>query len=93
MIAGRPAFFARCECGKYMSCQNSKNETNLLRSQKVLLKAHRNWPETYRREMFALKMNMPNPMPSSSNVNVYDEWNKDWINIAFEEVIKRWRKE
>lgn len=40
-----------------------------------------------------VKMNMPNPMPSSSNVNVYDEWNKDWINIAFEEVIKRWRKE
>ena len=40
-----------------------------------------------------VKMNMPNPVPSSSNVNVYDEWNKDWINVAFEEVIKRWRKE
>ena len=40
-----------------------------------------------------VKMSMPNPAPSSSNVNVYDEWNKDWINIAFEEVIKRWRKE
>ena len=40
-----------------------------------------------------VKMSMPNPTPSSSNVNVYDEWNKDWINIAFEEVIKRWRKE
>lgn len=40
-----------------------------------------------------VKMSMPNPMPSSSNVNVYDEWNKDWINVAFEEVIKRWRKE
>ncbi|MBQ8790875.1 MAG: ATP-binding protein [Ruminiclostridium sp.] len=40
-----------------------------------------------------VKMSMPNPTPSSSNVNVYDEWNKDWINIAFEEIIKRWRKE
>lgn len=40
-----------------------------------------------------VKMNMPNPIPSSSNVNVYDEWNKDWIEITFEEVIKRWRKE
>lgn len=40
-----------------------------------------------------VKMNMPNPAPTSSNVNVYDEWNKDWVNIAFEEVIKRWRKE
>ncbi len=40
-----------------------------------------------------VKMSMPNPAPSSSNVNVYDEWNKDWINIAFKEVIKRWRKE
>ncbi len=40
-----------------------------------------------------VKMNMPNPTPSSSNVNVYDEWNKDWINIAFEDVIRRWRRE
>ena len=40
-----------------------------------------------------VKMSMPNPAPSSSNVNVYDEWNKNWINIAFEDVIKRWRKE
>lgn len=40
-----------------------------------------------------VKMNMPNPIPSSSNVNVYDEWNKDWISVTFEDVIKRWRKE
>ncbi|MBQ7674174.1 MAG: ATP-binding protein [Alphaproteobacteria bacterium] len=40
-----------------------------------------------------VKMNMPNPSPSSSNVNVFDEWNKDWIDIVFEDVIKRWRKE
>lgn len=40
-----------------------------------------------------VKMTMPNPVPSSSNVDVYDEWNKNWVEIAFEEVIKRWRKE
>ncbi len=40
-----------------------------------------------------VKMDMPNPLPNSSNVNVYDEWNKDWIDIVFQDVIKRWRKE
>lgn len=40
-----------------------------------------------------VKMDMPNPIPSSSNVNVYDEWSKDWIDIVFDDVIKRWRKE
>lgn len=40
-----------------------------------------------------VKMEMPNPVPNSRNVNVYDEWNKDWIDIAFDDIIKRWRKE
>lgn len=40
-----------------------------------------------------VKMDMPNPVPNSSNVNVYDEWNKDWIDIVFDDVIRRWRKE
>ena len=40
-----------------------------------------------------VKMEMPNPIPSSSNVNVYDEWNKDWIDVVFKNIIKRWRKE
>lgn len=40
-----------------------------------------------------VQMEMPNPIPSSSNVYVYDEWNKEWIDVAFEEIIKRWRKE
>lgn len=40
-----------------------------------------------------VKLDLPNPKPSSSNVNVYDEWNKDWIDVIFEDVIKRWRKE
>ncbi len=40
-----------------------------------------------------VKMDMPDPMPNSSNVNVFDEWNKDWIDIMFDDVIRRWRKE
>ena len=40
-----------------------------------------------------VKMEMPSPVPSSSDVRVYDEWNKDWVNIAFTDIIKRWRKE
>ena len=40
-----------------------------------------------------VKMDMPNPVPNSCNVNVYEEWNKNWIDIVFDDVIKRWRKE
>lgn len=40
-----------------------------------------------------VKMDMPNPIPNSRNVNVYDEWNKEWVDIAFDDVIKRWKKE
>ena len=40
-----------------------------------------------------VKMSMPNPIPSSSNVNVYDEWNKNWIEVEFGNIINRWRKE
>ena len=40
-----------------------------------------------------VRMDMPNPIPSSSNVNVFDEWNKDWVDVIFSETIKRWRKE
>lgn len=39
-----------------------------------------------------VKMDMPNPAPSSGNVNVYNEWNKDWTDVTFENVIDRWRK-
>ena len=27
------------------------------------------------------------------NVNVYDEWNKEWVDVVFQNIIKRWRKE
>lgn len=40
-----------------------------------------------------VNIDMPNPVPSSSDVKVYDEWNKDWIDVAFTDIIKRWRKE
>jgi len=40
-----------------------------------------------------VKMEMPNPVTSSSNVNVFDEWNKDRNDVVFENIIKRWRKE
>ena len=40
-----------------------------------------------------VKMEMPKPTPSSSDVKVYDEWNKEWVNIVFQNIIKRWRKE
>ena len=40
-----------------------------------------------------VKIEMPIPTPSSSNVSVYDEWNKAWIDVVFEDIIKRWRKE
>lgn len=40
-----------------------------------------------------VKMEMPNPTPSSNNVNVFDEWQKNWIDIVFDDIIKRWRKE
>lgn len=40
-----------------------------------------------------VKIDMPNPAPNSSDVHVFDEWNKEWINVIFEDVVKRWRKE
>lgn len=38
-------------------------------------------------------VSMESLMKICGNVNVYDEWNKNWIDIAFETVIKRWWKE
>ncbi len=40
-----------------------------------------------------VKLEMPNPTPNSNTINVYDEWKKDWIDIDFDTVIKRWKKE
>ena len=40
-----------------------------------------------------LKIEMPNPEPKSQSVKVLTEWNKEWLDVTFEDVIKRWRKE
>ncbi len=39
-----------------------------------------------------IKLPMPNPQPSSENVNVYDEWNEPWKAINFDPTIDKWLK-
>lgn len=40
-----------------------------------------------------VKLEKPNPEPKSQSVNFQDEWQTDWKEIGFTEVIKRWKKE
>jgi hypothetical protein len=40
-----------------------------------------------------VQMEMPDPQPQSQTVKIYKEWQKDWRDVAFADVIKRWRKE
>lgn len=40
-----------------------------------------------------VQMDMPSPEPQSQTVKIYREWRKDWRDISFTDVIKRWRKE
>jgi len=40
-----------------------------------------------------VKLDLPDPQPKSQSVKFKDEWYKDWKNISFEEIIKRWKKE
>lgn len=40
-----------------------------------------------------VKLEKPNPEPKSQSVNFQDEWQSDWKDIGFTEVIKRWKKE
>lgn len=40
-----------------------------------------------------IKLDMPNPIPSSNNVPVYDMWNNEWTDLEFVNIVKRWRKE
>jgi DNA helicase HerA-like ATPase len=35
----------------------------------------------------------PNPEPKSASVNVYTEWDSSWKDVAFDNVVERWRKE
>jgi hypothetical protein len=39
------------------------------------------------------KIEMPSPEPQSQSVDFYTEWQEDWRDISFDEVIYKWRKE
>lgn len=40
-----------------------------------------------------VKLEKPLPEPKSQSVMFYTEWQNDWKDVTFENVIKRWRKE
>lgn len=40
-----------------------------------------------------VKLDKPNPEPKSQSINFQDEWQTDWKDIEFGDVIKRWKKE
>lgn len=40
-----------------------------------------------------VKLDMPNPEPKSQSIRFQDEWQKEWKEASFEDVIKRWKKE
>ena len=39
-----------------------------------------------------IKMPLPNPEPHSQSVKVHKEWQENWRDITFSDVIDRWRK-
>lgn len=40
-----------------------------------------------------IQMDLPNPRPKSDNIDFYNEWNKNWVNIQIDDTIKKWRNE
>ncbi|CAM3789819.1 ATP-binding protein [Flavobacterium gelidilacus] len=40
-----------------------------------------------------VRLDMPNPQPKSQSIKFQDEWQKDWKDASFDDVIKRWKKE
>lgn len=40
-----------------------------------------------------VKLDMPNPEPKSQSIKFQDEWQKNWLDVSFGDVIKRWKKE
>lgn len=40
-----------------------------------------------------VKLDKPNPEPKSQSINFQDEWQTEWKDIEFSDVIKRWKKE
>jgi DNA helicase HerA-like ATPase len=40
-----------------------------------------------------VKMNMPDPEPKSESIKFHSQWENEWKEVTFSEVITRWRKE
>lgn len=40
-----------------------------------------------------VKMQKPNPEPKSQSIEFGKEWGKNWREVAFSDIIKKWRKE
>ena len=40
-----------------------------------------------------VKLELPDPQPKSQSVKFKDEWSKDWKDVGFEDIIKRWKRE
>lgn len=40
-----------------------------------------------------VKLDKPNPEPKSQSINFQDEWQANWNDVEFTNVIKRWKKE
>lgn len=40
-----------------------------------------------------VKLEMPDPQPQSQSIMFHDEWQKNWKDLGFDEIIKRWKKE
>jgi DNA helicase HerA-like ATPase len=40
-----------------------------------------------------VKIDLPDPEPKSQSIKFQDEWQKDWKDVVFNDVIKRWKKE
>jgi DNA helicase HerA-like ATPase len=40
-----------------------------------------------------VKLDKPNPEPKSQSINFQDEWQTNWNDVEFANVIKRWKKE
>jgi uncharacterized protein len=40
-----------------------------------------------------IKMDKPNPEPKSQSIKFNNEWQKNWKEVTFKDVIKRWKKE
>lgn len=40
-----------------------------------------------------VQLNKPDPEPQSQSVQVYKEWQKNWKDVTFSDVISHWRKE